>query len=129
MIGFVEYLISKGYKPYRKVMSKKGSTYVEDSNIGFYSSMSEHIDLRLIKGKKEVVYGLHERGHSPTLIYPRPKWVKSDADMDRLFLNYSFEEIAEEAEELAEPVVMAVAELFFARMAYTRALKEGLELQ
>ena len=33
-------------------MSKKGSTYVEDSNIGFYSSMSEHIDLRLIKGKK-----------------------------------------------------------------------------
>lgn len=57
-------------------MSKKGSTYVEDSNIGFYSSMSEHIDLRLIKGKKEVVYGLHERGHSPTLIYPRPKWVK-----------------------------------------------------
>lgn len=93
MIGFVEYLISKGYKPYRKVMSKKGSTYVEDSNIGFYSSMSEHIDLRLIKGKKEVVYGLHERGHSPTLIYPRPKWVKSDADMDRLFLNYSFEEI------------------------------------
>lgn len=23
------------------------------------------------------------------------KWVKSDADMDRLFLNYSFEEIAE----------------------------------
>lgn len=89
MIGFIEYLISKGYKPYRKVMSKKGSTYVEDS------SMSEHIDLRLIKGKKEVVYGLHERGHSPTLIYPRPKWVKSDADMDRLFLNYSFEEIAE----------------------------------
>ena len=35
MIGFIEYLISKGYKPYRKVMSKKGSTYVEDSNIGF----------------------------------------------------------------------------------------------
>ena len=67
MIGFVEYLISKGYKPYRKVMSKKGSTYVEDSNIGFYSSMSEYIDLRLIKGKKEVVYGLHERGHSPTI--------------------------------------------------------------
>lgn len=39
------------------------------------------------------------------------------------------EERAEEAEELAEPVVMAVVELFFARMAYTRALKEGLELQ
>lgn len=39
------------------------------------------------------------------------------------------EERAEEVEELAEPVVMAVAELFFARMAYTRALKEGLELQ
>lgn len=34
------------------------------------------------------------------------------------------EERAEEAEELAEPIVMAVAELFFARMAYTRALKE-----
>ena len=35
----------------------------------------------------------------------------------------------ERAEEAEEPVVMAVAELFFARMAYTRALKEGLELQ
>lgn len=34
-----------------------------------------------------------------------------------------------EAEELAKPVVMAVTELFFARMAYIRALKEGLELQ
>lgn len=97
MIGFVEYLISKGYRPYRKVMSKKGSTYVEDSNIGFYSSMSEHIDLRLIKDgrTREVVYGLHERGHSPTLIYPRPKGVVTDADMDRIFLNHSFEEIAE----------------------------------
>ena len=69
MIGFVEYLISKGYKPYCKVMSKKGSTYVEDSNIGFYSSMSEHIDLRLIKGKKEVVYGLHEREDILLLLY------------------------------------------------------------
>lgn len=48
MIGFVEYLISKGYKPYRKVMSKKGSTYVEDSNIGFYSSMSEREDILLL---------------------------------------------------------------------------------
>lgn len=93
MIGFVEYLISKGYKPYRKVMTKKGSSYIEDNNIGFYSSMSEHIDLRLIKGNVEIVYGLHERGHSPTLIYPRPEGVVSDADMDRVFLSYSFEEI------------------------------------
>lgn len=35
----------------------------------------------------------------------------------------------EKLKESAEPVVMAVAELFFARMANTRALKEGLELQ
>ena len=48
MIGFVEYLISKGYKPYRKVMSKKGSTYVEDSNIGFYSSMSAGVEYLII---------------------------------------------------------------------------------
>lgn len=39
-------------------MSKKGSTYVEDSNIGFYSSMSEHIDLRLIKGKHVEFYNM-----------------------------------------------------------------------
>lgn len=94
MVGFIEYLISKGYKPYRKVMTKKGSTYTPDGGIGFYSSMSEHIDLRLIKGNKEVVYGLHERGHSPTLIYPRPEGVVTDADMDRVFLNNSFENIA-----------------------------------
>lgn len=95
MIGFVEYLISKGYKPYRKIMSKKGFTYVEDFNVGFYSSMSEHIDLRLIKDDREIVYGLHERGHSPTLIYPRPTKVIWDADMDRIFLKHSFEEIME----------------------------------
>lgn len=29
----------------------------------------------------------------PTLIYPRPEGVVSDADMDRVFLSYSFEEI------------------------------------
>lgn len=39
------------------------------------------------------------------------------------------EERAEEAEELAEPIVAAVVELFFARAEYTRVLKEGLELQ
>ena len=69
MIGFIEYLISKGYKPYRKVMSKKGSTYVEDSNIGFYSSMSEHIDLRLIKGKKESVISRTLGADSPTIVW------------------------------------------------------------
>lgn len=44
-------------------------------------------------------------------------------------LEYAESKPKEEAEELAEPVVMAIAELFFARMAYTRALKEVLELQ
>lgn len=39
------------------------------------------------------------------------------------------EHVESKPEESAEPVVMAVAELLFARMAYTRALKEGLELQ
>ena len=96
MIGLVEYLISKGYKSYRKVMSRKSSEYIEDHNIGFYSSMSEHIDIRLIKDDKEVVYGLHERGHSPTLIYPRPKGIITDADMDKVFVNKTFEEIASE---------------------------------
>lgn len=97
MIGFIEYLINNGYKPYRKVMSKKGkSSYIEDNNIGFYSSMSEHIDLRLIKGDKEVIYGLHESNHSPTLIYPRPVNVIFDRDMDKVFLSKSFEEIAKE---------------------------------
>ena len=51
------------------------------------------LDLRLTKGDKEVIYGLHEYKHSPTLIYPRPVNCIFDSDVDRLFLSKSFEEI------------------------------------
>lgn len=93
MIGFINYLIRKGYKPCRK--NNRGN-YIPDNNISYFSSSySSYLDIRLVKGNKEVVYGLHERGHSPTLIYPRPKGVVTDVDMDKVFLSKSFEEIAD----------------------------------
>lgn len=90
MIGFLSYLVSKGFTPYRKI----GDKYVKCSLDNYFSStMPGYLDIRLIKGKKEVIYGLHERNHPPTLIYPRPQWVVHDYEMDRLFQTTSFEDI------------------------------------
>lgn len=101
MIGFVEYLISRGYQLYRKESLKKDQfLYNKDSNVGFYSStLGGYVDIRLRKDNKEIVYGLHEKGHPPTLIYPRPKGIIYDVDMDRIFLNFTYEEILQMIEE------------------------------
>lgn len=56
-------LIAEGYK------SKHG----EQSNTDFSSMVKGGLDVRYVKGSSEIIWGHHERGKPPTLIYPRPQ--------------------------------------------------------
>jgi len=80
MSEFEAYLQSLGYKPFKKIFSKKnGWEYIELKNneIDFFSSMVEgRIDNRWIKDEIEIIYGLHERDKPPTLCWPRPEEAK-----------------------------------------------------
>ena len=71
-------LIDKGFKPFRKI----GNEYEPCDNQYWFSSV-EHgkVDVRLIKGDKEIIIGLIQKGYSPTLIYPdliKGKWIISE---------------------------------------------------
>lgn len=51
-------------------------------------------NIRLIKDNKEVIYGLHQYEHHPVLIYPRPDNITKDEDMDRLFMDNTYDQIS-----------------------------------
>lgn len=94
-MSFVEYLIDKGYKPNRKVYDRvtKQFQYVECDNVNYFSSCAPgYEDIRLLKDNQEIIYGLHEYGHPPVLIYPRLE-CKCDSEMDRVFMNNSYDQI------------------------------------
>lgn len=99
-MSFIEFLISKGYKSFRKVYQNKQWIYIEENdNLNYFSSsIGGYIDLRLIKNNKEIIFGLHEYKHHPTLIYPN-LGCSFDKDIDRLFEKYSYEEILEMIEK------------------------------
>lgn len=92
-MSFVDYLINKGYKPFRKIFDLKSKKwiYVGENELksycittdnNFFSTMSEGcIDIRLIKDEKEIVFGIPGiivsdknsktyKTHYPSLIYP-----------------------------------------------------------
>lgn len=97
-MSFIEYLVNRGYKPYRKVYdrNKKEFVYIEDNNLHYFSSsVSGYTDIRLINGDREVIYGLHQSNHSPTLIYPRPNNITKDEEIDRLFIENSYDQICD----------------------------------
>ena len=94
-MSFIDYLISKGYTPYRKIYNKqtKEFEYVPDDNINYFSSCAPgYLDIRLLKDGEEIIWGLHQVGHQPTLIYPRPSNV-SDSQMSQLLIDSSYEDI------------------------------------
>ena len=63
----IEDLISKGFEPFRKI----GSEYKKYTNNGYFSScVGGMIDIRLLRGDKEIVIGLYEKDYPPTLIHP-----------------------------------------------------------
>lgn len=66
----VRYLIEdQGYTPHRLVNGK----YIPNNINDFSTMQNGGIDIRYIKGDREIIYGLNEAGRPPTLIYPRPK--------------------------------------------------------
>lgn len=68
---FEQYLLDKGYIRY---IQNKNLDIVEDttSNERFYYSSMDVISALYKKDDITFVYGLHEKGHHPCLISPRP---------------------------------------------------------
>ena len=73
MTGFELFLISKGYHRYRYNFDTQRLDYVPN---GHTISTMSNLDYRYIHADNpsvQIVYGLHEVGKPPTLIYPRPR--------------------------------------------------------
>ena len=84
-----DYLIEKGFETYRKRYNRKLKEWEyikETKDNDFFSTMSD-LDIRYIKDKIEIVYGLHEHGKPPTLIFPRPniKVLREEGKTDEEF--------------------------------------------
>ena len=94
-MGIIEYLISKGFKPYRAVYNKttKQFEYEPDKyGLQYYSSTVPGMsDIRLIKGDIEVIYGLHEANKPPVLIWP--SLGANDDEVNRLIIMSDVKEI------------------------------------
>ena len=112
MIPFEKYLIENGWLKYK--WNSDGPRYEPTtkhdlSTLGnidhryFYKTdpIVDKIKNSGIIGKeitrdfreREIIIGLHEHGHPPTLIAPRPKGVEQDIKMDRILAKYSNEEV------------------------------------
>ena len=104
-MSFKQFLIDKGFKPYSKQFIKGEHKYMPPVD---YSSMtSGGCDKRYIKGDVEIIFGLNEIHHPPTLIYPRPninvkrlhnenivlEHEQFDRNMDVVLQNVDYEEI------------------------------------
>lgn len=86
-MSFQDYLLSIGYTPFR-VLSKDGKKgYVPAMNNHFSTYEHGFLDIRYIRLGKEICFGLHENGKPPTLIYPRPKGIESDDEMNIILMN------------------------------------------
>lgn len=102
-MGFIDYCISKGYKPYRVQLERKGKKLVKEyqdssDDLAFFSTMAPgHFDLRLIKDGNEIIWGLgtNQDGsiHPPTLSWPIEPFGRCVTDVDRAFKVMTNEEI------------------------------------
>lgn len=115
--NFAHFLQQMGYIPYELDMKVQKFFNVKDPdfissygpiNIEFFPSwLGPEIPLNAVVNRsKNFCYGLHEHGHSPCLIYPRPYvlWTNDlnelrttkiypDIIMDRIISKYTCEEI------------------------------------
>ena len=108
-VGFQQYLLDKGYKPYRRLHNDDGEPYYGDLKLRDFSTMvSGGLDIRYIKDDdfdNQIIYGLSEFRKPPTLIYPRPgmykkveggvKYYNDDNSMNKVLGSYTHEEIYE----------------------------------
>ena len=73
MTGFELFLISKGYLKYQYDFKTQQLILVNNEHI---ISTTSNLDYRYVHPSNpsvQIVYGLHEVGKPPTLIYPRPR--------------------------------------------------------
>lgn len=65
-------------------------------------------DNRWVKGGKEIIFGLHERGKPPTLICPRPDGVYTDDEINRILKIGDFAGLLADIEKRPEIVRLTV---------------------
>lgn len=92
MIGFELYLIEQGFKCYHfKVDSGK---LIKVDGFCPISTMV-NIHNRYLKGNLDIKVGLSEKGRPTTIVYPRPKGIYNDDQMNQFILSNSNENILE----------------------------------
>jgi len=103
MSAFEDYLISQGFQ--RMKRTSEGFIPVGDN---FTFSTMTSLSVCYVKDGLVIVYGLNERGLPPTLIEPRPKFIKEgnvfrsyrDHDAHRWLANTPFDEILQEIKNI-----------------------------
>jgi len=94
-MSFQKYLLSIGYSTFRVDYVDGVKTYAPSVDDYFSTYSPGKLDIRYLKDGHEIVFGLHEKDKPPTLIYPRPKGVESDDDMNRMLADFEPERIYE----------------------------------
>lgn len=88
-LGKIEtYLLSQGYQIY----SFKGTKWDLFEGNAYYSTMG-NVHYQFRKGPLRFQLGLNEVGKPPTLLYPRPKGIRNDDEMNAFIDSHSAEEI------------------------------------
>jgi len=89
-----EYLLQEGFMPFRKLFIDGNWIYEPcEFNNDYSSLVNGKLDYRFIKDGKEIIWGLNERHKPPTLVYPRPKGVNTDDEMNKILLDNDSETI------------------------------------
>jgi hypothetical protein len=109
--NFAHFLKHKGYHPYELSPRDRKFFYLKDpefiSSYGpifvewFPEFRGTEVNVLEVDRRRNFVWGLHEKGHPPCLIYPRPavlieeqvRHYYSDYIIDRIFEKYTCEEI------------------------------------
>lgn len=80
-MNFLDYAISQGFELYQGVHRD-------------YSSLRHNgLDSRYKKGTDIIIWGLEEKGKSPTLIYPKPFGANTQDEVFKILKTFSNEEI------------------------------------
>ena len=95
-MSFPDFLILKGWQPFRKVNIKNEWVYQPCEFKNEYSTLiTGYLDYRFLKDGKEIIWGLNEAYKPPTLCSPRSDNYMSDNEMNKIILEKTNEELYE----------------------------------
>ena len=96
MAHLLDIIKREGFKGYSKIYNNKTKEYKYTNEIvglGFSTMVNGGMDVRFIKGDKEIVWGLSEYKKPPTLISPRPNIeVKRFVDINKIIYDDNLNE-------------------------------------